>query len=83
MIEKSTHKPSLDRPAIYQIRVSGLLGEGWFDWADMTITSQSEDNGTRITTLVGTYDQAALLRLLRRLFSKGLPLISAIYIGDR
>ena len=75
-------KLTLHRPATYQIKVSGHLGESWSDWAgEMTIAVESEGDGLPIgdrpvTTLTGTLDQAALLGLLRRLYSLGLPLIS-------
>ena len=70
-------KLSLDRPATYQIKVSGHLDESWSDWyGKMTNTIESEGDGPPVTTLTGTVDQAALQGLLRRLYSLGLPLIS-------
>jgi hypothetical protein len=42
----------------------------------MTVTVESEGDGSPITILTGTFDQAALQGLLRRLYSVGLPLIS-------
>ena len=70
-------KLSLDRPATYQIKVPGHLDDRWSEWAGgMTITVESEDDGSPITILTGTVDQAALQGLLRRLYSLGLPLIS-------
>ena len=70
-------RPSLARPATYQIKVPGELDESWSDWAGgMTITVESEDDGPSVTTLTGTVDQAALQSLLRRLYSLGFPLIS-------
>jgi hypothetical protein len=47
----------------------------------MTITVEREGDGPPITTLTGTVDQAALQGLLRRLYSLGLPLISAICVA--
>jgi hypothetical protein len=70
-------KLTLDRPATYQIKVPGHLGESWSDWAGgMTITVDCEGDGLPVTTLTGTVDQAALQGLLRRLYSLGLPLVS-------
>ena len=70
-------KLSLDRPATYQIKVPVHLDESWSDWAmGMTISVESEGDGPPITTLTGDLDQAALLGLLRRLYGRGLPLIS-------
>ncbi len=70
-------KLTLDRPATYQIKVPGHLDERWADWAGgMTVTVGSDYDGLPITTLTGTFDQAALQGLLRRLYSLGLPLVS-------
>jgi hypothetical protein len=46
----------------------------------MTIKAEREGDGPPVTTLTGTLDQAALQGLLHRLYSLGLPLISAICI---
>ena len=81
MVKKAKRKLSLDRPATYQIKVPGELDESWSDWAGgMTITVESEGDGSPVTTLTGTVDQAALQGLLRRLYSLGLPLISVICV---
>jgi hypothetical protein len=67
---------TLDQPVAYQIRVPGELDESWSDWlAGMTMAVEGED--PPVTTLTGTVDQAALQGVLRRLYSLGLPLISA------
>ena len=77
MMRVLKQKPTLDRPATYQIQVPGELDESWSDWIQgMTITVESEGEGPPVTTLTGTIDQAALQGLLRRLYSVGLPLIS-------
>jgi len=81
MAEIATGKPSLDRPAVYQVKVPGHLDESWSDWAGgMKIEVESEGDGQPVTILTGTVDQAALHGLLRRLYSLGLPLISVNYI---
>ena len=66
---------TLDRPATYQIKVPGELDEKWADWAGK-VTIAVEREGPPVTVLTGTFDQAALHGLLRRLYSLGLPLIS-------
>ena len=72
-------KLALDRPATYQIKVPGHLDESWSDWdGEMTVKVGSDNDGLPITVLTGTFDQAALQGLLRRLYSRGLPLISVI-----
>ena len=77
MTKKGKHKLTLDRPATYQIKVQGKLDENWPDWAgELTVTA--ETNSLSITTLTGHLDQAALLGLLRRFYSLGIPLISVL-----
>jgi hypothetical protein len=77
MIKKTKQKLTLDRPVTYKIEVPGHLDEGWSDWdGKMTITIEWEKDGLPVTTLTGTFDQAGLQGLLRRLYSLGLPLIS-------
>ena len=84
MMKKGKHKLTLDQPATYQIEVQGKLDENWPDWAgEMTVTVRNGGNGLSITTLTGTIDQAALLGLLRRLYSLGIPLISVICLDFR
>ena len=39
-----------------------------------------EPDAQPITTLTGSFDQAALQGLLRRLYSLGIPLISVIWV---
>jgi hypothetical protein len=74
-----TPKLTLDRPVVYQIRVPGNLDESlpvWDGQTQINVKSQSDD--PPVTTLTGTFDQAALQGLLRRLYSLGLPLISVV-----
>jgi hypothetical protein len=82
-MNKGRQKLTLDRPATYQIKVPGHIGQSWSDWVGgMTIAVESEGDGSPITTLTGTVDQAALQGLLRRLYSLGLPLISVNCVDD-
>jgi hypothetical protein len=77
VIKKDIQNLTLDRPATYQIKVPGHLDERWSDWnGEMTVTVGSDVDGLPVTTLTGNLDQAALLGLLRQLYSRGLPLIS-------
>ena len=77
LIKEIKKKLTLDRPATYQIKVPGKLDESWSEWTgSMTITVESEGDGLPVTSLTGSFDQAALQGLLRRLYSLGLPLIS-------
>ena len=80
-MENNIKKLTLDQPATYQIKVPGHLDERWAEWAGgMTVTVENDGNVPPITTLTGTVDQAALQGIMRRLYSLGLPLISAICI---
>jgi len=81
VVKEVEPKLTLDRPATYQVKVPGHLDVGWTEWdGPMTVTVECGDDETPVTILTGTIDQAALHGLLRRLYSLGLPLISAICI---
>ena len=74
-------KLTLDQPATYQIKVPGHLDTSWAEWSGaVTITVNLECDDLLVTTLTGTFDQAALQGLLRRLYSLGRPLISVKWI---
>jgi hypothetical protein len=80
-MKEPKRKLTLDRPVTYRIQVPGHLDESWSDWVEgMTLAAGSEGDGSPVTTLTGTVDQAALHGLLRRLYSLGLPLISVDYV---
>jgi len=75
------NKLTLDRTVTYEVKVPGRIDENWVEWTGwMTMTCESKEDGLPITTLIGTVDQAGLQGLLRRLYSKGLPLISVICV---
>ena len=61
----------------YQIKIAGRLRENWSDWTDkVDIQIDTDPSGLVTTTLTGTFDQAALIGLLRQLYSLGYPLIA-------
>ncbi len=63
-----------DEQNIYQIRVQGILDEGWSDWFDrLTIIPQV--NGETLLTGV-VVDQSALYGLLNKMRDIGLTLLS-------
>jgi hypothetical protein len=76
-------KLALNQPATYEIRVPGELDPSWSDWAGgMRIRAEREGDAPPVTTLTGVVaDQAALMGLLRRLYSVGLPLLSVICVA--
>ncbi len=79
MRKEHKERLSLDRPSTYQIEVPRLVAVNRAGWAaEMAITV--EDQGDPITSLTDHLDQAALNGLLRRLYSTGLPLISAVWL---
>jgi len=66
-MKKTKQKLTLARPATYQIKVPGHLGESWSEWAGgLTVTVSSDSDGNPVTTLAGSFDQAALQGMLRR-----------------
>ena len=74
-------KPSLDRPATYQIKVPGALNQRWVKMnGEISFMVENDEDGRPITTLTVIVDQAGLHGLLRRLYSLGLPLISVICV---
>ena len=80
-MKETEQKLTLDCPATYQIKVPGHIDKRWADWTGgMTVAVESDRNGLPVTTLTGAFDQAALHGLLRRLYSLGFPLISAICV---
>lgn len=61
----------------YQIKVRGVLEEGWSDWLDGMEISVETDQQGGVTTLTGPVrDQAALRGLLSKLWDVNLSLIS-------
>ena len=76
---KNNSKPwlTLDQPVRYQIQIPGHMDASWLDWfGALAVDTGCDDTGSPITTLIGDFDQAALISLLRRLYSLGVPLIS-------
>ena len=61
----------------YRIQVEGSISQRWGHWFDdMTIGVRASEGAPNITTLTGPVaDQAALLGLLQKLYTLGLPLL--------
>jgi hypothetical protein len=64
----------------YRIRVEGRISERWIGWfEDLQIRVCSDRGQMAATTLTGCMpDQAALLGLLQKLYTLGLPLLSVV-----
>ena len=76
-MKENIQKLTLSRPAVYEIKVPGILDEMYLDMVDqMMLTFDTNEQGLPFTTLTGAVDQAALQGLLRRLYALGLPLLS-------
>jgi hypothetical protein len=78
---------SLAQPARYSILVQGWLGEGWEDWFEgMRLTRlelRSEQWLAETSLLTGIVpDQAALLGMLQRLYTFGLPILKVEIISQ-
>ena len=81
-MNENKQKLTLYRPATYEIKVPGEVSQNWSDWVEgITIAVERKADGSYVTTLTGALDQAALVGLLRRLYSLGLPLISVTYMA--
>ena len=75
---------TLDERITYQIQIAGQLSETWSDWIDnMDCQLITYPSGLITTNLTGSFDQAALIGLLRRLYSLGYPLISVNYLQKK
>jgi hypothetical protein len=62
-----------DQPAAYRIQVQGQLSPRWADWFEGLLVAHDDPAVTTLTGVVA--DQAALLGLLQRLYTLGLPLL--------
>jgi hypothetical protein len=62
----------------YQIRVQGQISKRWAHWFDeMTIQTNHGAHADATSVLIGPVaDQAALLGLLQKLYTLGMPLLS-------
>ena len=68
----------------YQIQVEGWIAERWTHWfEDTTLRAEHTHDGTPVTTLSGTFDQAALRGTLAKLWDLNLTLLSVIRIESR
>jgi hypothetical protein len=71
--EEMTNGRHYDQPAIYQIRVKGILDAQWTDWFNGLTIHPQPNAETLLTGMVA--DQAALHGLLDKLRDLGLPLL--------
>ena len=66
----------MTQPWRYRIEVQGQLGERWAHWFDDMHVTIEPGAEPETTTLTGAMvDQAALLGVLQKLYTLGLPLL--------
>lgn len=66
----------MTQPRVYEIQVQGRLGERWTHWFDDMHIRIEAGTEPETTVLTGAMvDQAALLGILQRLYTLGLPLL--------
>jgi hypothetical protein len=71
---------ALDEEGVYQIRVKGILDEGWSEWFERLSIAPQAGGETLLTGPVR--DQAALHGLLAKIRDLGLPLVSVTRVKD-
>jgi len=72
----STGEFTMSEAWTYEIQVQGWIGERWAHWfEDMSVSAQGEAPGATTTLTGAVADQAALLGLLQKLYTLGLPLL--------
>ena len=61
----------------YLIQIEGWIGEPWRHWfEDTLVCSEQAHDGTPVTTLRGTFDQAALRGVLCKIWDLNLTVLS-------
>ena len=80
------HRQRLDmfEPAVFRIRIQGVLGENWRDYfCFQALSTEVDQAGYALTTLTSEpVDQAALVGLINSLNALGLPLVSVDHVSD-
>jgi hypothetical protein len=81
-MEKFRRGVSLLEPAVYQIRVQGILDKNWSDYCGgMTIEHEGDPKRYAMTILMGRVaDQSALIGVLNSLHDIGYPILSVEYL---
>jgi hypothetical protein len=69
-------------PAVYQIRIQGILDKNWSDYCrGMTIVHEGDATRDAMTILKGRVaDQSALIGVLNSLHDIGYPILSVEYL---
>ena len=81
-MEKDRQGVSLLEPAVYQIRIQGILDKNWSDYyGGMTIEHDGDPKQSAKTVLMGKLaDQSALIGVLNSLHDIGYAILSVEYL---
>jgi hypothetical protein len=81
-MEKYRQGVSLLEPAVYRIRIQGILDKNWSDYySGMAIEHEGDPKGYAMTILMGRVaDQSALIGVLNSLYDIGYPILSVEYL---
>ena len=81
-MEKFRQGVSLLEPAVYKIRIQGILDKDWSDYCGgMTIEHEGDLKHYVMTILMGRLaDQSALIGVLNSLHDIGHPILSVEYL---
>ncbi len=73
---------SLLKPAVYKIKIQGILDKNWSDYyGGMTIEYEGDPKQNAISILEGILaDQSALIGVLNSLHDIGYPILSVEYL---
>jgi hypothetical protein len=71
-------------PAVYRIRIQGILDKNWSDYCrGMTIEHEGDPTRSGMTILKGRVpDQSAMIGVLNVLFDMGYPILSVEYLEE-
>ena len=81
-MEKFRQGVSLLEPAVYRIRIQGILDKNWSDYCGgMMIEHEGDPKHYVMTILMGKLaDQSALIGVLNALHDIGYPILSVDYL---
>ena len=81
-MEKYRKGISVLEPAMYRIRIQGILDKNWSDYyGGMTIEHEGDPKRDAMTILMGKLaDQSALIGVLNALHDIGYPILSVEYL---
>ena len=73
---------SVLEPAVYRIRIQGILDKNWSDYCrGMKIEHEGDSKHNAMTILMGRLaDQSALIGVLNALFDIGYPILTVEYL---